>query len=393
MLLCAAAGPVAAGAPAAAPAEELPPVAEDEFYVPPSPLPEGEPGDIIRSRPALPGGPTPQGLADAWQVMYLSTDALGEPVAVTGMVMVPKGADPADTPIVALAPGTHGPAARCAPSAMINDGAFYEQSAVNDMLRAGYAVTVTDYEGYHADPSSTYMVGQSMGPAVINSVRAAQNLPETDLAEDAPVFFRGYSQGGAAAMWAGQLQPEYAPELNLTGVVGGGVPADLVQVALPLEGQRGMGVLLYALLGLDEAYPELDLDASLTDAGREMYAQMEEGSCTVELLNDYVGKTLQDYMTTVPVLEDSWQGRLGENRLGGSPIEVPVFQYHVVDDDIVDYSQGQALRDEYCAQNVELTWKQYESGGLHTDGIGLGNDDASAFIADRLAGDPATTTC
>ncbi|WP_326595763.1 lipase family protein [Streptomyces sp. NBC_01803] len=361
--------------------------------MPPSPLPEGEPGDLIRSRPAKAGGPTAQSLGDAWQVMYLSTDALGEPVAVTGMVVVPKNADPADVPIVALAPGTHGPAARCAPSGMINEGAFYEQGALNDMLRAGYAVAITDYEGYHADPTSTYMVGQSMGPAVINSVRAAQRLPESGLSADAPVFFRGYSQGGAAAMWAGQLQPEYAPELNLTGVVGGGVPANLIEVALPLEGQRGMGVLLYALLGLDQAYPELDLDASLTDEGRAMYAEMSENSCTVELLNDYIGKTLQDYMTTVPVLDDSWQGRLGENRLGGAPIEVPVFQYHVVDDDIVDFSQGRTLRDEYCDQGVELSWTQYESGGLHTDGIGLGNDEAAEFIAERLAGTPATTTC
>jgi hypothetical protein len=74
---------------------------------------------------------------------------------------------------------------------------------------------------------------------VIDVVRAAQRLPDARLSPDAKVVFRGYSQGAGASMRAGEPQPDYAPELNLVGVVGGGVPADLVQVALPLDGKKG----------------------------------------------------------------------------------------------------------------------------------------------------------
>ncbi|MFH8484738.1 hypothetical protein [Streptomyces longisporoflavus] len=35
--------------------------------------------------------PTPRALADTWQVMYRSIDALGEPHAVTATVVAPKG--------------------------------------------------------------------------------------------------------------------------------------------------------------------------------------------------------------------------------------------------------------------------------------------------------------
>ncbi|ALG11886.1 lipase family protein [Kibdelosporangium phytohabitans] len=380
---------------AAAPSAEAvdPGPADDSFYVPPAPLPPGAPGDVIRWRPAKIGPPkTPiNETVTAYQVMYRSTDALGQPNAVTGTVVVPKRVDPAAAPIVGLAAGTHGPAFRCTPSKMIDAGAFYEQPAVNDMLTAGYAVAITDYEGYKPDPRTTYVVGQSMGHAVIDAVRAAQRLPETKLSKSAKVVFRGYSQGGGAALWAGEQQPAYAPDLDLVGVVGGGVPADLTQVALQLDGKRGFGLLMYSLSGLDTAYPDLKLDTYLNDAGRALLAEMRGDACTMELLLRYKDKKLIDYTTSSPVLTPPWLARVAENKLGGTPVAVPVLQYHATNDDLVDYSQAQALRDTYCSKGVKLTWRTQATD--HITLVYQGNADAKAFIADRLAGKPATTTC
>ncbi|WP_243717693.1 lipase family protein [Actinomadura sp. KC345] len=365
--------------------------AADDFYTPPSLLPAGAPGDVIRARPAKAGPPSARALANAWQVMYLSTDALGEPVAVTGIVLVPKKADPARAPIVGFGPGTSGPAFRCAPSRFIDQGAFYEQAALNEMLAEGYAVAVTDYEGYHANPSTTYVVG-SMGNAVIDGVRAAQRLPGTGLSRDARVAFRGYSQGGAAAMWAGQKQPGYAPELKLAGVVGGGVPADLASVGLPLEGRDPFGFLLYSMLGLDNAYPELDLESYLNDAGRAMAADLEGDGCTLELLLGYQGKKVTDYFTTSPFASEAWLNRVAENRLGAGPVAAPVFQYHSTADEIVAFWQAEELRDSYCALGVPVTWKAWDDIG-HITLVYRGNQDAMAFLADRFAGRAATSNC
>ncbi|MGI8332989.1 lipase family protein [Actinomadura scrupuli] len=384
------AGTASAGTlPARKPA--VPSAADDAFYVPPSPLPSGSPGDVIRSRPAKAGPPAARSLADAWQVMYLSTDALGRPDAVTGTILVPKGVDRSKAPIVGFGPGTHGPAFACTPSTMINIGAFYEQPAVNDMLAKGYAVAVTDYEGYHPSPRTTYVVGRSMGPALIDGVRAAQRLAGTGLSANAKVAFRGYSQGGGAAMWAGQLQPSYAPELDLVGVVGGGVPADLSVVALRLNGKPGFGFLAYALLGLDNAYPDLKLDAALNDAGRAAFAALRDHDCAVELLTSYQGRKLSDYTTSSPLADPAWQAAYAANRLGGEPIKVPVLQYHDTDDELVAFSQAQTLRDEYCALGVALTWKTYAAG--HLSGVFWGNADALAFLDARMNGTPATSTC
>ncbi|ADJ49313.1 lipase [Amycolatopsis mediterranei S699] len=374
-------------APAAASAEPAPP--GDAFSVPPSPLPAGKPGDVIRWRPSNAGPRTAS--VDAWQVMYLSTNALGQPDAVTGTVLVPKNADRATAPIVAFAPGTHGPAFACTPSAMIAIGAFYEQPGLDDLLDAGYAVAVPDYEGYQPAPKTTYVVGRSEGPAVIDAVRAAQRLGAAGLSASAKVVFRGYSQGGGAAAWAGELQPSYAPELNLVGIAAGGVPADLVQVTLQLDGKFGFGVFAYALLGLDQAYPELQLDSFLSGNGRAKLAEMKQSACTFELLTTYANQKIADYTTGPGYIKPAWVARLTENKLGGSPPRVPVFLYHATGDQLVQFAQADSLHKAYCAAGVQETWKTYDTD--HITLVYTGNADVLAFVKDRIAGKPATASC
>lgn len=370
---------------------------DPSFYVPPNPLPAGQPGDIIRSRPAKAGPPSAQAIADAWTVMYLSQDVAGRPIAVTGTILVPKGGNPATRPIVGFGPGTQGPAFRCAPSRQIDMGGFYEQPAVNDMLRAGYAVAITDYEGYHENPTSTYMIGRSMGHALIDVVRAAQRFPAGGLSATTPVVFRGYSQGGGAAMWAGELKPTYAPDMNLVGIAGGGVPADLALVGIPLEGADGFGFFFYALVGQDNAYEDLSLAPHLNDRGRTEVARMAQEVCALELITDFDGGHLADYTATSP-LSTAWLTRLNENKLGSGTIGVPVFQYHESADGLVAFPQAQALRNTYCSKSVNHTWKTYDTAGAtplirHLNLVYRANADVNTFIAARIAGTPATSNC
>lgn len=364
----------------------------DPFYTPPAVIPAGEPGDIIRARKSKAGPPTARNLAEAWQVMYLSTDATGARTVVTGTIMVPKGKDPATVPVVGFAPGTTGPAFQCTVSRFINSGSFYEQPAVNGMLKAGYAVATTDYAGYYENPNTTYIVGRSMGPAVLDMVRAATRLPDAKLAAKPKVMFRGYSQGGGASMWAGELAPSYAPELDVIGIAAGGVPADLPSVAVPLDGSPAFGFFLNALIGLDNAYPELDLENYLNPAGVDAVAKMEKSDCTLELLTSYSGKTAEDYTTDAPFLAPAWLKRLTEeNVLAKTPPKVPVFQYHGTNDTIVNPGQARKLKDAYCKAGVNLTWQTYPVG--HVTGVARGNEDALAYMAARVAGVPATSNC
>ncbi|MEU0466949.1 lipase family protein [Amycolatopsis sp. NPDC006131] len=382
-------GAVAMSAPSAVAAPVLPGPFDDSFYTPPSPLPAGNAGDVIRWRPAVPLMNAAN--ADAWEVMYLSTNALGARNAVTGTVLVPKGVDPAKAPIVGFAVGTQGPAFKCTPSKAIERGTLYDQPAINDSLASGYAVAVTDYEGYSPNTVPTYITGQSMGPAVIDSVRAAQRLSQAGLSDDAKVIFQGYSQGGGGALWAAEKQPAYAPEMNLVGVVAGGVPADLTEVAKGLDGYLGFGFLAFAAVGLDTAYPELDLDSYLNDTGRQQIAEAKQNACVVELLTNYAFKKISDYTTSNPLDTPAWQARLAENKLGAAPPRVPVFQYHAATDEIVNTPQADALHKHYCAAGVPEQWNTYVSD--HLSGIFAGNADAHRWIVDRFAGKEAPTNC
>ena len=100
---------VALGAtPAAAAPPEGP--AGDAFYVPPNPLPPGQPGDVIWKRTQ-----TSDATSTTYLVLYRSTTARGAPTAVSGTVTVPKtGA--ATAPIVGVAPPTTGLGDQCAAS-------------------------------------------------------------------------------------------------------------------------------------------------------------------------------------------------------------------------------------------------------------------------------------
>ena len=59
-----------------------------EFYTPPNPLPDGAPGDLIRTEPSRlvlePSGQFGMIMANGTRIMYRSNDARGNPNAVTG---------------------------------------------------------------------------------------------------------------------------------------------------------------------------------------------------------------------------------------------------------------------------------------------------------------------
>ncbi len=109
---------------------------------------------------------------------------------------------------------------------------------------------------------------------------------------------------------------------------------------------------------------------------------MTADDCTLELLVDYQNKLTNEYLATVPFLKPNWLARLNENKLGGTKINVPVYQYHADNDQIVRYDQATVLRDKYCALGVTLSFKTFNTGHITT--VARGNADALAFLATGL---------
>jgi pimeloyl-ACP methyl ester carboxylesterase len=225
--------------------------------------------------------------------------------------------------------------------------------------------------------------------------RAAQRLDGTGLSGGTPVGVMGYSQGGTSAGWAAELASTYTPELDLKGVVASGVPADLAEVASFLEGRLAFAFALFAAVGYDAAYPELDLPSYLDADGRELLEDMQD-VCLVSIdgIAGILGtafKDIDDYTTENPLEDAAWQARLGENRLGSVAPTVPVFQAHARLDEIVPLGQAEQLREDWCARGANLTWRTY--GGEHAIGLVISQADSLSFLADRFAGRSTGGNC
>ena len=380
----------AASAPGATtrPHAILPAPPGDAFYVPPSPLPAGRPGDIIWYRPSV----SPVAGADAWQVLYLSTTALGAPTAVSGTVIVPAAPYAGIRPVVAYAAGTQGWGPQCAPSKEIVSGTFDEEFAVNNLLAKGWAVVVTDYPGLGTPGPEDYNVGIPEGYAVLDSLRAALRLPGTGLSASAPAGIEGYSQGGGAAGWAAQLHHSYAPDLHLAGVAMGGTPANLQAVAANINGSLFFAFLGGTAVGFGAAYPSIHLDRYLNAAGKAAFAQLQT-MCQAQGLLTFAGKRIEDYTIggVNPINDPPWKTVLDENDLGAIKPDIPVLQTHGLVDEVIPYGVEVTLHKQWCAMGVATQLNGYV--GDHVLTALLDQGDVVSWLSGRLAGQPAPGNC
>lgn len=377
--------PVTAGAPA--------PPQDDPFYQPPERLPAVPPGTVLRSRPVTLRAlalPVP---ARAWQILYRSTDTGGAPNAVSGTVLVPRdGRADRARPLVAYNPASHGLAPQCAPSYRLRRGDDPEAALIGQALIRGWAVVVSDYEGSGTPGPHTYGAGRATGRAVLDGVRAARRLPPAGLGGTAPVGLWGYSEGGLASAWAAELAPAYAPDLELAGVAAGGVPADLAGVAARIDGTEFFGLLLAGAVGLDHAYPAMDLPALLNERGRAAYRRIQT-MCVAELTRTYAYDRMDDY-TTVPDATDLPRVRrvLADNRLGRRTPAGPLHLYQAARDRIVPVEDVRRLVRRWCRAGARVDYHEDPVAG-HVTLAASGAPSAVRWLADRFAGRPAPSTC
>ena len=202
----------------------------------------------------------------------------------------------------------------------------------------------------------------------------------------------GYSEGGAAATWAAQLQPSYAPELRLLGTAAGGVPADVEAVARHLDGGAFFGFGVSALMGLDAAFPQLDLEQYLNAAGRDLFTTHAD-DCLVSLLlppftlSRYASITTQDVLARVDV-----QSAFAVSKLGATAPRAPILLYHGLLDEVIPYDVGKRLRDRYCALGAKVEWQTYAIAE-HVVGSVVTAPSALAWLSERVGGWPVPDDC
>jgi pimeloyl-ACP methyl ester carboxylesterase len=370
--------------------------AGDAFYNPPSPLSGSANGDLIWQRPSNAIIPTAAGFK-AWKILYRSESALGEPVPVSGTLVVPTKAwsGAGKRPLVTFAPGTLGMGDQCAYSKQLEYGLDFLVLDVPRMLERGYAVVITDYEGLGTPGTHPYVVGRSLGKGVLDAVRAAWQLPEGGVDTTTPTAILGYSEGGAGALWAAQLHATYAPDIKLVGAAGGGSPSDLRATALNNDGNVGAGVLFYAAIGLTSVHPEIDLYDELTDEGKRVYDTAAKSCLPYLALHAFrkMSSFMADGETTFEDVlnRPEWRAALDAYQLGNIAIDAPTFLYHGLFDEINPVSASRATRRRWCARGVKVDYREY--WGEHVTAYLFAETDALNWVAARFAGKRPRNNC
>ena len=227
---------------------------------------------------AVPIAGAPEG-AQAYRVVYRSTDSGDKVIEITGAVIIPAGDPPAaGRDIVAWAHGTSGIADECAPST--NSWLFSNIAGLASLLKHGYIVAATDYQGLRGPGLHPYLVGPIAAHSVLDIVRAAREVPKASASTRFAVW--GESQGGHATLWTAQLATSYAPELQLMGAVAAAPPVDLAENLTGTENAT-VRALMSAYVGASwsEVY-DIPLSTITGSTGQDLIRRLAKNCVTLD---------------------------------------------------------------------------------------------------------------
>ena len=378
---------------AAAFALSAPAAAAQDFYSFTAMQVQGPPGSLIRIAP-MDGLDGPPLGAVAYRVLYRSTGLNGEPIAVSGIVVVPPGDPPAEgRRVIAWAHPTTGVVSRCAPSKAFF--VFQNMMGLRTMIREGYVVVATDYPGLGTVGPHPYLVGVSEARGVIDAVRAARLMRGVGAGNRFAVW--GHSQGGQAALFTGMIVASYAPELQLVGVAAAAPATDLLTLLRDdAATDGGRNITAMTLWSWSRVY-NLPIDR-LVAAQAMPAVDALSNECIESVLDMFERRQSQKPLATtflqVPDITriEPWRTLLMQNIPGTLPPALPVFIAQGDADTLVRPEVTRAYMQALCVAGSRVSY-------LNLPGVKhgfAGSDSALAAIAwidDRMDGKPAPSSC
>ena len=347
-------------------------------------------GDLISAEPVV---ETPGGM-QAWRVAYWTTNAKGQPIRVTGMVVAPREAiPPKPRDVLAWTHGTSGVAMRCAPSLSPN---FWTYSPGLDGVRQGYVVVAPDYPGLGSEGVHPYLVGEDTGRSVLDAIRAARSIPGAAAGSRFAVW--GESQGGHASLWTGQIARAYAPELQLVGVAAAAPPTDLVE-NVRLTPNKTVGAMITAFIGYSWSN---HYGAPLSTLGgpqtQGIMTRLAQNNCVEPGKKPRIGAmlgilTLQDRLKTKDLgTIQPWARLARANSPTTTQFGVPLFIAQNPKDELVAPRVTLAHARALCRSGARLRYVSITGEG-HATSARDSARETLAWIADRFAGRPAPSDC
>ena len=362
-----------------------------EFYDIPASQLNVPPGTLLRHSPAaMPAFYR----AKAWRILYSTRDFRGRPIAASGMVVLSEYAppDPAQRNIVAWAHPTIGTARSCAPSLHKDVPQFI--LGLNDMISEGFVVTATDYPGLGTVGPAGYLVGKGQAYAVIDSVRAARQIPGVGGGERYALW--GYSQGGQAVLFGENLAHSYAPELKLVGVAATAPPTNLdALLRADINSTTGKILAAMAVQSWSAKYG-VALDTVVAPSATAKVAEIN-----TNCINNFEGQVRdlsdekalpKDFIRQQALSSPPWSHIISENSVHTISGKTPVLIMQGLADTLVWPAITEQFVKKACAagavlQFVTLPQKTHDTAGKASV------PEAIGWIANRFAGQRPPNNC
>ncbi|MDR6972677.1 alpha/beta fold hydrolase [Leifsonia shinshuensis] len=300
----------------------------------------------------VPGAPE---RANAWRILFRSTDLQGRAVLNSGMLVVPEGAAPAGgRTIVSWGHATTGSAEKCAPSRSVDPYVWME--GLTGLLKQGYAVVSTDYTGMGVPGPDSYLVGDTEGRNVLDAARAARALLGSAASDR--VLLWGHSQGGQSVLFAAQLWKQYAPELDVRGVAVAAPATDLASLLRADIGDiSGVSIGSYAFAAYSDVY-DVPLDGILTPQAIAALPAINDRCLITQnsALHKVAAPLVGRFLSGDPETTQPWAGLLAENTPGAVVFPVPLLVAQGSSDKLVRPESTEAFVDHEKRSGADVRY-------------------------------------
>jgi pimeloyl-ACP methyl ester carboxylesterase len=263
------------------------------------------------------------------------------------------------------------------------------------VIAQGWTMVATDYIGLGTQGPHPYLIGQGEGRSVLDAIRAAHQLREVNLADDAVIW--GHSQGGHAALWAGILASRYAPELKIDGVAALAPASNLTGLITNLGKVIGGDLFAsFVVAAYTATYPDVTAGDYVRPGARILTQEMGD-RCLSEK------SALVSLLTTLALDKPIWSGnpdrgafgqRLRENVPSG-PIKAPLLIAQGAADSLVTPGPQAAYVKARCDAGYSVDYRTYEGRGhvplVEPDSPAI--RDLITWTTDRFNTKPTHNTC
>ena len=223
---------------------------------------------------------------------------------------------------------------------------------------------------------------------MLDIARAARHLP-VDASNK--TFVWGQSQGGQAALFAGEVAPTYAPDLDVLGIVSGAPVTDaaaMFPAAATIPGTLGFAVM--GMIGMEAAYPDAKVADVLTPAALEQ-TKIVDKKCYEDVLTAFK-QPVDAVIAKNPAEVPPFPAIFAADSPGNHPTTAPMLVYQGLSDDVV----YKVFTDQYvkkaCALGNTVEYKTF-SGKDHYEENSAAEKDVLEWMQARLGGLPAPSTC